>query len=188
MFIRHDLFYQPDFISLSFLQVSSREEILEGVTQVLLEQLQISCDAECGITDDIVDMQFFACFAESPNQVTYRARLEGTSVTDSGSLISLIEDWVGRGASVIVAGILLTVDTKCSVTISSPDEPECSSEVVGSSSSSSESSTMVIIGAVVAVIVAVVAVVIIVVIVSLTIIVKSRGKRESTHTLKKEKQ
>ena len=180
-------FYQPDFISLSFLQFSSREEILEGVTQVILEQLQISCAAECGITDDIIDMEFFACFAESPNQVTYRARLEGTSERDSGSLISLIEDWVGGGASVIVAGVLMSVDTKCWVTISSPDEPECSSGVVGSSSSS-ESSTVVIIGAVVAVIVVVVALVIIVVIVSLTIIVKRRGKRESTHTLKNDKQ
>ena len=59
--------------------------------------------------------------------MTYRARLEGTSERDSDSLISLIEDWVrGGGASVIVTGILITVDPHCSVAISSLSEPECS--------------------------------------------------------------
>ena len=59
--------------------------------------------------------------------MTYRARLEGTSETDSDSLISLIEEWVrGGGASVIVTGILMIVDPHCSVAISSLSEPECS--------------------------------------------------------------
>ena len=58
--------------------------------------------------------------------MTYRARLEGTSETDSDSLISLIEDWVrGGGASVIVTGILMRVDPNCPVAISSLSEPEC---------------------------------------------------------------
>ena len=62
--------------------------------------------------------------------MTYRARLEGTSETDSDSLISLIEDWVrGGGASVIVTGILMIVDSHCSVAISSLREPECSTNV-----------------------------------------------------------
>lgn len=62
--------------------------------------------------------------------MTYRARLEGTSETNSESLISLIEDWVGRGGTnVIVTGIVMTLDADCSVAISSlsqPIEPECS--------------------------------------------------------------
>ena len=44
--------------------------------------------------------------------MTYRARLEGTS-ENSYSLVSLIEDWVGGGASLIVAGVLLSVDADC---------------------------------------------------------------------------
>ena len=68
-----------------------------------------------------------SCFEESPSFVTYRTRLEGTSETDSNSLISLIEEWVrGGGTSVIVTGILMTVDPHCSVAISSLSEPECS--------------------------------------------------------------
>ena len=74
-----------------------------------------------------MDEQSFSCFEESPSFLTYRARLEGTSETDSGSLVSLIEVWVrGGGASVIVTGVLMTVDSQCSVAISSLSEPECS--------------------------------------------------------------
>ena len=82
-----------------------------------------SC-TEC--SSDIIDRQSFACYDESPKHVTYRARLEGTSEMDSGSLISLIEQWVRGGASIIVTGVLMTVDSECSVAISSLSEGECS--------------------------------------------------------------
>ena len=59
--------------------------------------------------------------------MTYRARLEGTSETDSGSLFSLIEDWVRGGAGIVVTALLITVDTDCAMVISSFNERECSS-------------------------------------------------------------
>ena len=74
----------------------------------------------------MIDKQSFACFDESPKHVTYRARLEGTSEMDSGSLISLLEQWVRGGDSIIVTGVLMTVDSECSVAISSLSEGECS--------------------------------------------------------------
>ena len=106
--------------------MASTDQKLEDITSALLEELTGSC-AECGITGDIIDRQSFTCYPESPTHVTYRARLEGTSDTDSGSLISLIEDWVSSGASIIVTGVLMTVDSECSVAISSLSEGECSS-------------------------------------------------------------
>ena len=98
---------------------------MKDFTDAILNQLTASC-AECGITNDIIDMQSFRCFPDSPSHVTYRARLQGTSETDSGSLISLIEKWVSNGADIIVTGLIMTVDTKCSVQISSFGEEECS--------------------------------------------------------------
>ena len=98
---------------------------MEDITNAVLEQLVVTC-AECGITNDIIDRQSFTCFPESPTYVTYRARLKGTSETDSGSLISLIQEWVSGGASIIVTGVRMTVDTECSVAISSLSEGECS--------------------------------------------------------------
>ena len=97
---------------------------LEDITSAVLERLTVSC-AGCGITSDIIDKQSFACYPESPTYVTYRARMQGTSETDSGSLISLIQEWVSGGASIIVTGVLMTVDSECSVAISSLSEGEC---------------------------------------------------------------
>ena len=89
-----------------------------------MEVLQASC-GEC-VSEMVIDNHFFVCYPESPSHVTYRARLEGTSERESGSLISLIEEWVRGGASVIVTGVLMTVDPDCSVAISSLSEGECS--------------------------------------------------------------
>ena len=41
----------------------------------------------------------------------------GTSETDSGSLISLIEEWVSGGTGIIMTGVLVTVDSECSVAL-----------------------------------------------------------------------
>ena len=90
----------------------------------MLNQLTASCP-DCGITSDIIDKEVFRCFPDSSSHVTYRARLQGTSETDSGSLISLIEKWVSNGADIGVTGLHMTVDTKCSVEISSFNEGEC---------------------------------------------------------------
>ena len=105
-----------------FIQSTERDVKLEDVTSAVLEHLSVSC-ADCRISSDIIDRQSFACYPESP---TYRARLEDTSEADSGSLISLIEEWVSGGrASIIVTGVLMTVDSKCSIAISSLSEGEC---------------------------------------------------------------
>ena len=106
------------------LQMLSTEHKLSDITDAVLEVLQASC-GEC-VSEMVIDNQFFVCYPESPSHVTYRARLEGTSERESGSLISLIEEWVRGGASVIVTRILMTVDPDCSVAISSLSEGECS--------------------------------------------------------------
>ena len=124
-----------------------KNEKLEDITSAVVKELTASC-AECGISSDIIDRQSFSCFPESPTHVTFRARLGGSSETDSGSLISLLESWVSDGATIIVTGVLMTVDAKCSVAISSLSEGECSMtttqppDTTASSMTSSESTTM----------------------------------------------
>ena len=98
----------------------------EDITSAVLKQLTVSCtELECDIITVVIETPSFVCFSESPTSVTYRARLKSTSETDSDSLISLIEEWVSGGASIIVTGVLMTVDSKCSVAISSLSEGEC---------------------------------------------------------------
>ena len=147
--------------------MASTDRKMEDITSTLLEELTGLC-AECGITSDIIDRQSFACYPESPTHVTYRARLEGTSETDSGSLISLIEDWVSSGAGIIVTRVLMIVDSECSVAISSLTEGECSSSTTSSSNSQSSSdNTAAIIGGAVAVLLIIAVTVIAVVTVAL---------------------
>ena len=98
----------------------------EDVRTVILKQLKDSCN-DCGITNDVIDMQTLICCPESPEKLVYRARLHlhGTSQADSDRLISLLEEWVKTGSTVNVTGILLTVDTGCPVEVTSLSEDEC---------------------------------------------------------------
>ena len=153
---------------------------LEDITSAVLQQLTTSC-AECGINSDIIDRQTIACVPESSTIVTYRARLEGTSETESGSLISLIEKWVSRGASIIVTGVLMTVDPTCSMGISSLSEGECSPLTSkGLSADAIAKSLAITGGVVVAVLIIAIAVIIIVIIV----LNKHRGNMSIENTKK----
>ena len=146
-------------------QSDERMEKLEDMAIGVLEELTDSC-SDCGITNDIIDKQSFSCFPESPTYVTYRARLGGTTETDSGSLISLLEEWVSGGASIIVTGVLMTVDSECSVAISSLSEGEC---LTSDNSACSSSDTGAFIAGVV-VIILLIAITIIVAVVTLMIV------------------
>ena len=100
------------FFSL-YCKSSERSLKVEEITAAVVKVLKFSC-GKCSSV--MIDNQLLVCYPESPAFLTYRARLEGTSETDSGSLISLIEEWVtGGGANVTVTGILMTVDSHCSV-------------------------------------------------------------------------
>ena len=91
----------------------------------MLDQLIGVCGDDCDITSDIIDIPSFDCDPDSTTTVIYLARLSGTSERDSDYLITVIQDWVNDGASIRVAGIRMTVDTKCAVSVSSLDELEC---------------------------------------------------------------
>ena len=161
----------------------------EDITSTVLKQLTVSC-TECDIISLVIDTPSFACFPESPTSVTYRARLKSTSETDSGSLISLIEEWVSGGTSIIVTGVLMTVDSKCSVAISSLSEGECqppttdpttdrvttpdpTSDPVTDSTSTTDNTAAIIGGSVVAVIL-IITVALTIAVVAITFILKNR--------------
>ena len=90
-----------------------------------MNQLIVVCGDDCDITSDIIDIPSFDCDPDSTTTVIYLARLSGTSERDSDYLITVIQDWVNDGASIRVAGILMTVDTKCMIFIPSLNEREC---------------------------------------------------------------
>ena len=148
-------------------QSNDRSLKVEQITREVVEKVAALCP-ECGFTDASIDKQSFSCYSQSPSFVTYRARLEGTSQTDSDHFISLIEQWVMGGASVIVAKVLLKMDSKCSVEISDLSEDECIMEVTvdprqdevltTEPNSGSPSLTTILIGIIVIVIVIIIAI------------------------------
>ena len=111
-----------------FLIVSSqhaeRQEASRQITNAVSQQLISSC-TDC---NDIIDMQSLDCGSESV--IIYRARLEGTSQRDSSSFINIIEAWVTSGPILIVTELLMTVDSQCTVVISSLIEGDCTQSII----------------------------------------------------------
>ena len=153
--------------------------------------------SECAISGDIIiDEQVFACYSESPSFVTYRARIKGTSVIDSGSLVSLIEEWARSGdATIIVTRVLMVVDQDCSVAIPSLTvQEECAPLPTSTNSSttspstddsarqdsSSDNSTGIIIGGGASAVAIILIIAITVVVVSIVCLVIVRNRQKNT--------
>ena len=151
-----------------------------------MNQLIGVCGDDCDITSDIIDIPSFDCDPDSTTTVIYLARLSGTSERDSDYLITLIQDWVNDGASIRVAGIRMTLDTKCAVSISSLDELECvppsetptTEPTTDPPESSATDNTAAIIGGVVVAIILIIAITVIVIVIVL------KGRRHGNVSMK----
>ena len=87
---------------------------------------QLSAFCQCEITTGVIKEGSFACFEDSANHVTYRAKLSGTPTLNNAFLLPLLETWVFPGPTIKVWGVLLRVDRHCSGAISSLSMGECS--------------------------------------------------------------
>ena len=143
------------------------------ITSAILQVVQDSCQCVYGQSE--VDGELFRCFDGSEDSVTYRARLLATAEVDTQSLSSYLEEWVAAGSSVVVGGVVLSVDEDCSGEIADLLQEEEGCRAEGTSSDSTGVVAGAVVGATVAVLaVATVAVLIIVVIV----ILKRRYERK----------
>ena len=109
-------------VAYPLLQTDRTDLKLADITSAVLKRLTDSCG--CQVLSGSIDEESFACFEDSATFVTYRARLNSTSNENS---TSLIEEWVSSGPTIRVRGVLMRVDTQCSVVISDFSEEECSS-------------------------------------------------------------
>ena len=153
---------------------------LEDITREVVHNVVALCP-DCGFTDASIDQESFSCYPNSPSYVTYRARLEGTSLTDSDHFISLIEQWVKGGASVIVSGVLMKVDGRCSVEISNLSEEECIVKPVNTTTNNPDSQngaplSITIVAVVVVVVVLIIAITTAAVIITVVFLKSHRGK------------
>ena len=80
---------------------------------------------QCGFTQDQITKSAFQCFPDSPQAVTYRAVLHGTTSAFSAEIISHIEQWVSEGVTISIQNVLINIDTNCVIEITSNRDREC---------------------------------------------------------------
>ena len=95
------------------------------MTTTVQENTESIC--QCGFSLQHISGSAFECFS-NPDEVTFRARLQGTAQASSSQLVNYIEQWSTRGVTIAVQGLRLRVDSSCSVVISSFSDPECETE------------------------------------------------------------
>ena len=80
---------------------------------------------QCGFTQVRITSSAFQCFPDSPQAVTYRAVLHGTTSAFSAEIISHIEQWVSEGVTISIQNVLIDIDTNCVIEITSNRDGEC---------------------------------------------------------------
>ena len=98
---------------------------LADVTTTVQENAENIC--QCGFSLQHISDSAFECFS-NPDDVTFRARLQGTAQASSSQLVNYIEQWSTRDVTIAVQGLRLRVDSSCSIAISSFSDPECEAE------------------------------------------------------------
>ena len=84
----------------------------------------------CGLRTDHITEYAFQCFANSEQQVTFRAKLHGTAQATSSQLLTNIETWVARtDTTITIQGVRVHIDSSCPLAISSFGDPECTTAV-----------------------------------------------------------
>ncbi len=116
----------------------------------------------------------FQCLSQF-EEVTYRARLSGTTSTSSSDIIALIEEWVVSGdASVLVLLVRMSLDNTCRpVAIESFDAHECGGGDPPPATDES-GNTAAIVGGVVAVVVVLIIAIAVVVLVIAVLVLRRR--------------
>ena len=71
---------------------------IEDIISALVLNVEQIC--HCEFTRSHTTNSAFQCFLDSPQAVTYRAVLHGTTSASSSGLISFIEQWISDGVTI----------------------------------------------------------------------------------------
>ena len=96
----------------------------EDVVQELKTLLFKFCSC-ISLQDNLFSNGGFQCFEESPQHVTFRAELHGTSRLSAMELAAQYEKLLAGGLVLNVEAQLINVDSNCPVVIDSLNEAEC---------------------------------------------------------------
>ena len=129
------------------------------------------------LQDNLFSNGGFQCFEESPQHVTFRAQLHGTSTASAMELAAQYEKLLAGGIVLNVEAQLINVDSNCPVVIESLNESECSNTFTTSLTSETATSGTLILYIVISMPVIVILIILIIIIVIIAVVLKR--KRES---------
>ena len=106
------------------MQLSTVTERMKQVTSAIVDNTVDFCEP-CGLTTNHITNGAFQCFTQGAHEVTFRAHLYSTPTSTPEEIVEHIAHWVIRGATLVIDGVLLTVDSHCDIVIDSFSEAEC---------------------------------------------------------------
>lgn len=101
------------------LQMFLKSDKRQDITSIITNVLNTSCNCQRGNVSDTR----LTCSNESLNSVVYQALLSGT---DSGALVSVLEEWIDATPTVHVQGVLVRVGGGCAVNVTDLSSDICS--------------------------------------------------------------
>ncbi len=154
--------------------------LLDGIAAKFQDVLvELSAEIEqlcgCGFTSEHITLGEFQCLSQ-PDEVTYRARLSGTTGGSSADIVADIEEWIASGeASLKIQGVRRPMDSTClPVAVEDFKSQECGLDT-GSTDTQSDN-TAAIVGGVVAAVAAVLTIAITVLVITILFVRRRRAK------------
>ena len=98
-------------------------EKLSDVTDQIILQLTDSC--ECALTIEYITDRRFVCDPNEPEKVVFQGRIISTPERNSTDFLPMLGSWVLNEPTIVVQGVQLKVESRCSVELADLGDTEC---------------------------------------------------------------
>ena len=98
-------------------------EKLSDVTEQIVLELTDSC--ECALTVEYIADGRLVCDPNEPENVIFQGRIISTSERNSTDFLPMLGSWVLNEATIVVQGVQLKVESRCSVELANLGDTEC---------------------------------------------------------------
>ena len=110
-------------ISTLCIQLDDSLEKLSDVTEQVVLQLTDSC--ECALTVEYIADGRLVCDPNEPEKVIFQGRIISTSERNSTDFLPMLRLWKVNEPTIVVQGVQLTVESRCSVELANLGDTEC---------------------------------------------------------------
>ena len=110
------------FSTLHIQHDDSLEKLLDVTEQIVL-QLTDSC--ECALTVEYIADGRLVCDPNEPENVIFQGRIISTPERNSTDFLPMLGSWVLNEPTIVVQGVQLKVESRCSVELANLGDTEC---------------------------------------------------------------